>query len=144
MQNLMLQSVQPADIIRRGERPIEGFKHFHGTTAARARGWFVVGGAWVAVVIVVVILRRGRNIEQSSAERELVGAVSVGKEAVVTNTMEPARQYVEEETADEFGDLDSHDFVPATATFPIVPPAKADVGLVEIQQATVAIATRWV
>jgi hypothetical protein len=92
----------------------------------------VVGGAWVAVVIVVVIRRRGGNIEQASAKRELVGAMAVGKEAVVTNAMEAIRQYVEEEAADELGNLDSHDFALGTAAFPIVFPTEADVGLIEI------------
>ena len=131
-QNSCLQGVEPADVIRPGERPIEGFKNFHAAATARARRWFVVGGAWVAVVIVVVIRRRGGNIEQASAKRELVGAMAVGKEAVVTNAMEPTRQYVEEETADELGNLDSHDFALGTAVFPIIFPTEADVGLIEI------------
>jgi hypothetical protein len=97
----------------------------------------VVGGAWVAVVIVLVIHRRGTNIEQGSAKRELVGAVSIGKETVVTDAVEATRQYVEEEAAYEFGDLDSHDFALVNAVFPIVLPAEADVGLVEFEQATV-------
>ena len=57
----------------------------------------MVGGAWVDVVIVVVIRRRRGNIEQGSAKRELVGAVAVGKETVVTNAMEATRQYVEKD-----------------------------------------------
>jgi hypothetical protein len=64
----------------------------------------VIGDAWVDVVIVVVSCRRGANIEQASAKRELLGAVAVGKESVVTNAMEATRQYVEEEAAYEFGD----------------------------------------
>jgi hypothetical protein len=97
----------------------------------------VAGDAWVDVVIVVAVRGRRANIEQDSAKRELLGAVSVGKESVVTNAMEATRRYVEEEASYEFGDLDSHDFVVANAVFPIVPPAEADVGLVEIEQATV-------
>jgi hypothetical protein len=97
----------------------------------------VVEGAWAVVIIVVAIHRRRGNIKQASAKRELVGAMAVGKEAVVTNSMEAIRQYVEEEAADELGDLDSHDFALGTAAFPIVLPAEADVGLVEIEQATV-------
>jgi hypothetical protein len=51
--------------------------------------------------------------------------------------MEATRQHVEEEAAYEFRDLDSHDFVLVNAVLPIVLPAEADVGLVEIEQATV-------
>jgi hypothetical protein len=43
----------------------------------------VVGLAWVAVAIVDAIYLREGNIEQGSAKRELVGAVAVGKEAVL-------------------------------------------------------------
>ena len=93
----------------------------------------MVGDALLDVVIVVAIRRRRANIEQGSAKGELLGAVSVGKESVVTNAMEATRQYVEEETAYEFGDLDSHDFVLVNAVFSIVLPAEADMGLVEIE-----------
>jgi hypothetical protein len=97
----------------------------------------VVGGAWVAVVIVVAIDRCAGNIEQGSTKRELLGAVSIRKEPVVTNAMEATRQYVKEKAAYEFRDLDSHDFALMNAVFPIVFPTEANVGLVEIEQATV-------
>ena len=97
----------------------------------------MVGGARVDVLIVIVIHQRGANIEQGSAKRELLGAVSIGKESVVTNAMEATRQYVEEKAAYEFGDLDSHDFALVDAVFPIVLPAEADMGLVEIEQTAV-------
>jgi hypothetical protein len=91
----------------------------------------------LAAVIIVAIYRREGNIEQGSAKREFVGAVAVGKETVVTNAMEATRQYVAKEAAYEFGDLDSHDFAFINTVFPIVLPAEADVGLVEIEQATI-------
>src|ERR1700681_4289727 len=40
-----LQGAEPADVIRPGQRSIEGFNDLHATAAARARWWFVVGGA---------------------------------------------------------------------------------------------------
>jgi hypothetical protein len=58
-----LQSVKPADVIRPGERSIEGFNDLHATSAARARWWLVIGAAWVVVIIVVVIHRRRGHIE---------------------------------------------------------------------------------
>src|ERR1700692_3047300 len=109
-QNSWLQGVEPADVIRPGERSIEGFNDLHATAAARARGWLVVGGAWVVVIIVVAIHRRRRRLEQASAKCKLVGAMSVGKEAVVANAMEANRQHMEEKAANELGDRDSHDF----------------------------------
>src|SRR3984893_15975494 len=132
-----LQSVKPADVIRPGERSIEGFNDLHATSAARARWWLVIGAAWVVVIIVVVIHRRRGHIEQASAKCKLVGAMSVGKEAVAANAMEAIRQHMEEEAANELGDRDSHDFALVIAAFPIVLPAEGDVGLVEIEQATV-------
>ena len=97
----------------------------------------MAGDAWVDVVIVVAIRGRRANIEQGSAKRELRGAVSIGEKSVVTDAMETTRQCVEEEASYEFGDLNSHDFVLASAVFTIIPPPEADVGLVEIEQATV-------
>src|ERR1700675_3718731 len=90
-QNSWLQGVQLADVIRPGARSIEGFNDLHATAAARARGWFVVGGAWVVVIIVVTIHGRAGHIEQASAKRELVGPMSVGKEAVAANAMKAIR-----------------------------------------------------
>ena len=124
-------------MIRPGERSIEGVNNLHAPAAARARGWFVVEGAWVVVIIVVTIHRRAGHIEQASAKCKLVGAMSVGKEAVAANTMEAIRQHMEEEAANELGDRDTHDFALVIAAFPIVLPAEGDVGLVEIEQATV-------
>jgi hypothetical protein len=71
----------------------------------------VVRRARVNLVIVVAIRRRRSNVKQGSAKRELVGTVAVGKEPIVTNAMEATRQYMEEEAAYEFDDLDSHDLV---------------------------------
>src|SRR6266704_5473659 len=63
--------------------------------------------------------------------------MSVSKEAVAANAMEAIRQHMEEEAANELGDRDTHDFALVIAAFPIVLPAEGDVGLVEIEQATV-------
>src|ERR1700674_1462650 len=136
-QNSWLQGVEPAHVIRPGEQSIKGFNNPHAAAAARARGWFVLGGAWGVVIIVVAIHRRIRHTEQASAKCKLVGAMSVGKEAVVANAMEAIRQHMEEEAANELGDRDTHDFALVIAAFPIVLPAEGDVGLVEIEQATV-------
>jgi len=96
----------------------------------------VIGGVWIAVII-VAIYWRGRG-QQAPAKRELVGAMAVSQQAVLTNTMEAIRQYVEEEAADELGDLDSHDFVLVIAMFAVVLPTEADVGLIDIEQATIS------
>ena len=72
-------------MIRPRERAIERFDDLHATAAVRAWGRFVVAGA--GAIIVIVLRGRRRHIEQGSTERELVGAVAVGEEAVVANAM---------------------------------------------------------
>jgi len=120
-------------MVRPAERSIKGFNDLHAAAAARARRWFVVGGAQLVVFIVVAIHRRRGHSEQASAEYELVGAMAVGQEAVVPNAMEAIRQYVEEEAAHELGDRYPHDFALVTAALPPVLPAEADVGLVKVE-----------
>ena len=97
----------------------------------------MVGGACVPLIIVGAILRRSRHVEQASAKRKLLGAMAVGQEAVMTNAMEPIRQHMEEKAADELRDRDAHEFALVIAALPIVLPEEADVGLIEIKQATV-------
>jgi hypothetical protein len=141
-QHSCLQVVEPANVIRPAESSSEGFNNLHGAAAPRARGcWFEAGNFWVVVIIVISIVialnRPGGHNKQASATCKLVGAMTVGKEAVVTDTMEAIRQDVQEETARELGNRESHDFALVTATFLIVVPTEADVGLVEIEQASV-------
>ena len=124
-------------MIRPGKRSIEGFNDHHAPPTARAWRRFLVGGAWVVVIILVALHRRRGHAEQASAKCKLVGAMPVGKEAIVANAMEAIRQHMEEEPADELGDRDAHDFALVIATFPVVLPAEADVGVIEIEQATV-------
>jgi len=97
----------------------------------------VVGNAGAFVIIVIAMRRRGWHIEQSLTERELVGAVAVGEEAIVANAMEAVRQYVEQEASHELAGAEAHDFALATAALAIVLPAETDMGLVEIDQAAV-------
>ena len=77
--------VWPAD------RSIKSFNDIHAAAAARARRWFVVGGAQLVVFIVFAIHRRRGHSEQASAEYELVGAIAVGQKTVVANAMETIR-----------------------------------------------------
>ena len=93
----------------------------------------MVGGTWVVVAIVIAICGRRAHGQQASAERELVGAMAVRQQAVVTNTMEAIWQHVEEEAAHKLGDRDPHDFVLVTTTLPLVLPAEANVGFIDIE-----------
>jgi hypothetical protein len=132
-----LQAVEPAHVVRPAQGSIKGLNNLHLAAAARTRRRFVVGGALADVIIVVAIHRRRGRTEQASAECELVGAMAVRQEAIVTNAMEAVRQYVEEEAAHELGSRDPHDFALVTPTLPVVLPPEADVGLIEVEPATV-------
>jgi|SRR5690349_262067 len=125
-------------MIRAGERAIEYFDDNHAAAAARAAGRFVAGRVVAIVIIVIAFCRCCRErIEQVSTERELVGAMAVGKEAIVANAMEAARQHVQQEAAHELADIEAHDLALVTTAFPIIPPAESDMGSVEIEQAAV-------
>jgi hypothetical protein len=63
--------------------------------------------------------------------------MAIGKEAVMPNALEAVRQDVEEEAADEFGDLQSYDLALLRASFPIDFRSESDVRLVEIDQAII-------
>src|ERR1700687_5857124 len=80
--------------------------------------------------------RRGHS-QQASTERELVGAMAVGQQPVVTNTMKDIRQYVQEEAAHELAVRDPHDFALGPVTVPILLPAEADMGFIDVEQATI-------
>src|ERR1700733_1431461 len=58
--------------------------------------------------------------EQLSALRELLGAMAVAEESVVTNAVEPVRQHVDQEAADEFPTFQGHGFL-AVAVSIILP-----------------------
>jgi hypothetical protein len=100
-----LQSVEPADVIRTGERSIKRLDDHHAAAATRARWWFLVGSAWIFAIIDVAIRRRRRRIKQAATDRELLSSTAIGQEAVMPNALEAVRQDVEEEATDEFGDL---------------------------------------
>ena len=120
-----------------GKRSIKRLDNPQPAAAARARGWLVFGFVEVVVIIVVATYRRRVHGEQASAELKFLGAMAVRQEAVVTNTMKAVRQDVEEEAAHKLGSLDAHDFPLVPATLPILLPAEADVGLIEIEQAII-------
>src|SRR5215468_5188186 len=100
------------------------------------------GGSWSEEVAPVLSLLacavRGRwHIESPSTEFELVGAMAVGEQAVVTDAMEAGWEDVEQEAAHELADVEAHDLAALTAVLAIVLPAETDMGRVEIEQTAV-------
>ena len=69
---------------------------------------------------------RRRNVEQPPAERQLVGAVAVGEEAVVADAVKAVRQGVQQEAADELVGVERHDL--RLAVVAIILPAEGDLG----------------
>jgi len=96
----------------------------------------VVGGGRAGVIAVGVRGSRRWHIESPSTEFELVGAMAVGEQAVVTDAMEAGWEDVEQEAAHELADVETHDLAP-TAVLAIVLPAETDMGRVEIEQTAV-------
>ena len=80
-------------MIGRGKWAIECFDDDHATTAAWARWRFVVGGGRGGVIAVGVRGSRRWHIESSSTEFELVGAMAIREQAVVTDAMEVGRTW---------------------------------------------------
>src|SRR5262249_54071035 len=116
---------------------IECFDDDHAATAAWARWRFVVGGGRADVIAVGVRGSRRWHIESPSTEFELVGAMAIGEQAVVTDAMEAGWEDVEQETAHELANVETHDLAAMTAVLAIVFPAETDMGRVEIEQTAV-------
>src|SRR5262245_43891072 len=55
----------------------------------------------------------------------------------MTNAMEPGREDMEQEAANELAHVEAHDFVLVMSVLPIVLPAETDMGRVEIEQTAV-------
>src|SRR4029450_826480 len=122
-----------ADVIGRGKWAIECFDDDHATTAAWARWGFVVAGGRAGVIAVGVRGSRRWYIEGPSTEFELVGAMAVGEQAVVTDAMEAGWEDVEQEAAHELSDVETHDLAAMTAVLAIVLPAETDMGRVTVR-----------
>src|SRR6516165_5921105 len=83
-------------MIGRGKWAIECFDDDHATTAAWARWRFVVGGDRGGVIAVGVRGSRRWHIESPSTEFELVGAMAIGEQVVVTDAMaKQAREHAD-------------------------------------------------
>jgi len=82
----------------------------------------------------VIIGRFGSNLEQLAGKRQAGVADRARQQAMVANSMEPARQNVEQEAPDELVGTDSHDPLTLGAVVLIVLVAEDDAGLVERDQ----------
>jgi len=87
-----------------------------------------------------VVGRSGQQIRVGSGQQvatqcQLIGAMTVGQEAVIANALETTRQGVLQEEADELLGRHPHHFVKRVA---VVGPGKGDLAVLEGQQAPIA------
>ena len=79
----------------------------------------------------------GCNRQQSAGQRQIGFAAGTCEQAVVADAVEPARQDMEQEAADELVGAERHGALPFAIIAAIVFVAEGDAGLVEADQATV-------
>ena len=100
----------------------------HVSSAARAR--------WTGIERLFrhVVIGWWRDGEQFACTREVGSACRSGEHAVVADAVEPARQDVKQEAADELVGAKRHDLLPLCAIAAIILLAEGDAGLVEGEQ----------
>ena len=81
---------------------------------------------------------RDRHAHDFAAVRQLLGTMTVGKEAVMPDAMESIRQNVQQEPTHELGRREPHDLRLAAAGFAIILPAKGHMPVVDIDEPVVA------
>src|ERR1700674_51582 len=121
----------------RGAASLEGLDDDHAAAAARTRmrerrRFSAVTGSYI-----VGLVLRNRRTEQLTRPREFLGARAVGEEAVMADAMEPARQHVGQEAADELVGCECHDLLPLASLGAIVLALEGDAVAVECDQAGV-------
>ena len=97
-------------------------------------------GAWRAEVVRFhrgVVIGRGGGVQGVASNREAGPASGAGKQAVVSDAMEAARQDVQQEAADELVGDERHELLPVGATAAAVCVAEGDAALVEADEAAV-------
>lgn len=86
----------------------------------------------------MAIRRGGRHLQQASTLRELVRTVPIRKQAVVANPVEPIWEDVQQEATDELASGQPHDFASRRTVLSVIPPAEADMVIVEIEETAIA------
>src|SRR6202011_1776999 len=107
---------------------------------ASAAAWAKVreGGRLVAIIIIgICSLALGLANEQLAGACDVIGAGSLGEQAVVSDAVEALRQDMDEEAADELVCCGRHHLVAIGAFDPIVLVLEADSVFVERDQSAV-------
>lgn len=86
-------------------------------------------------IVARLVGRWRRDVEQAARAFEMILAPCRGEQAIVADAVEPTRQGVEEEAADELVGGEGHDLLPSGAGLAVVLVAEGDPGLVEPEAA---------
>jgi hypothetical protein len=89
----------------------------------------------VSVILGRLWRLRRRHVQQFAAPGQLFSAVAIAEEAVITNALEPLRQSMKEESADELLGRKRHGFLLALVTVILV--SKMDMAGFDVQQSIV-------
>ena len=120
-------------------RSLETFNELHSTAATGA--WRQLDRRGFVVIDVIAICSfevTSWRIEQAAAQRQFVGAMTIGKQPVVTGTIEPVRQNMKQEAANELARGMRHGLTLCLSLLAVVLPAEGDMLMGEFNEPTVA------
>lgn len=120
-------------------RSLETFNELHSTAATGAWRWLDRRDCVIIDLIAVCAFEvTSWRIEQAAAQRQFVGAMTIGKQPVVTNTIEPVRQDVKQKTADELASGERHGLAFCLSLLAVVLPAEGNMLIGEFDEPAVA------
>src|SRR5450631_2472091 len=120
-------------------RSLETFNELHSTAATGA--WRRLDRRRFAIIDVIAVCSfdvTSWRIEQAAAQRQFVGAMTIGKQPVVTDTIEPIRQNMKQEAANELASGERHGLALCLSLLAVVLPAKADMLIGEFDEPAIA------
>src|ERR1019366_3161500 len=120
-------------------RSLETFNKLHSTAATGAwRRRDRCGCVIVDLIAVCSFEVTSWRVEQAAAQRQFVGAMTIGEQPVVTNTIEPVRQNVKQEAANELASGERHGRALCLSLLAVVLPAEGDMLIGEFDEPAVA------
>ena len=90
-------------------RSLETFNELHSTAATGA--WRRLDRCGCVIIDLIAVCSfeiTSWRVEQAAAQRQFVGAMTIGEQPVVTNTIEPVRQNMKQEAANELASSERH------------------------------------
>ena len=120
-------------------RSLETFNKLHSTAATGAwRRRDRCGCVIVDLIAVFSFEVTSWRVEQAAAQRQFVGAMTIGEQPVMANAIEPVRQDVKQEAADELAGGERHGLALCWSGLAVVLPAEDDMLIGEFDEPAVA------